>query len=249
MLKGKTAIITGASRGIGWETVRLFAENGAKVWACTHTFSEEFEKKLNEVSKKTVSEIHPVYFDVTDDAAAKAAIRKIGKESGTIDILVNNAGVSIERLFSMTSLEFIREMMDVNYLAQIHLAQLVSRYMMKQKAGSIVNVASVSGMDSEEGGLAYGSSKAAVIFSSCTMAMELGVYGIRVNSVSQGFIATDMWEKRQDAVRERILRETPLGRQGKPREVAEAILFLACDKSSYITGQNLVVDGGRKKGR
>ncbi|MBR3622381.1 MAG: SDR family oxidoreductase, partial [Selenomonadaceae bacterium] len=188
------------------------------------------------------------YFDLTDEGAVKNAVRAIGNECPALDILVNNAGVSIERLMGMTSLAFVRETMDVNYLAQVQLAQLVSRYMMKKKSGSIVNVASVAGMAPEKGGLAYGSSKAAAIFSTYTMALELADYGIRVNAVSPGFIDTDMWEKRKDEDKEKVKSQTPLKRQGTPREVANAICFLASDLASYITGQNLIVDGGRKMG-
>jgi 3-oxoacyl-[acyl-carrier protein] reductase len=145
-------------------------------------------------------------------------------------------------------MDMMRETMDVNFLAQINLAQIASRYMMKHKSGCIVNVASVAGIEPEEGGVAYGSSKAASLFATGTMALELAKYGIRVNSVSPGFIDTDMWGNRKDDIKDKILKETPLGRQGTPKEVAQTILFLASDMSSYITGQNIVVDGGRKIG-
>ena len=121
--------------------------------------------------------------------------------------------------------------------------------MMRAKAGSIINMASVSGVVNSQGDIAYGSSKAAGIFATKTMALELGPYGIRVNSVSPGFIATDMWKDRRSEVYDKVLRETPLGRQGTPEEVAKVVLFLASDMSSYITGQNIVVDGGRMSGR
>ena len=248
MLTGKTAIITGANRGIGLATVEVFAKQGAVIWACARTKSIEFENKVKELSYKNAVEINPVYFDVTDGERVKNAVKAIGKASKSIDILVNNAGISIERLFHMTSSDMMQKTMEVNFLSQVRLAQLVSRYMMKTKTGSIVNVASVAGMENEQGDIAYGSSKAAVIFSTKTMALELGSYGIRVNSVSPGFIATDMWENRNNDLREKILSETPLGRQGTPSEVANAILFLASDMSSYITGQNIVVDGGRRGG-
>lgn len=249
MLKGKTAIITGANRGIGFATVEIFAEQGAAIWACARTQSDDFENKMKEIAISNSVTITPVYFDVTDEAAVKDAIKTIGQSSKSIDILVNNAGVSVEKLFSMTSFEVMQKTMEVNFLAQVCLAQLVSRYMMKAKKGSIVNVASVAGIESEQGGLAYGSSKAAIIFSTKTMALELGSYGIRANSISPGFIATDMWNGRNNKIREKILSETPLARQGLPREVANAILFLASDMSSYITGQNIVIDGGRRGGR
>lgn len=248
MLTGKTAIITGSNRGIGLATVEAFAEQGAVIWACARTQSEEYEGKLKEISDKYAAIITPVYFDVIDEAAVKNAIKLIGKNSKSIDILVNNAGISIERLFSMTSSDIMQKAMEINFLSQVRLAQLVSRYMMKARSGSIVNVASVAGVESEQGGIAYGSSKAAVIFSTKTIALELGSYGIRANSVSPGFIATDMWKNRNDKIREKILGETPLCRQGTPREVANTILFLASDMSSYITGQNIIVDGGRRGG-
>lgn len=245
MLTGKTAIVTGANRGIGLATVEVFAEQGAAVWACARMQTDEFEEKIKEISSKYAATVTPVYFDVTKEAEVKDAVKMISGRSKTIDILVNNAGISVERLFSMTSIETINNTMEVNFLSQVRLAQLVSRLMVRNKAGSIINIASVSGMESEQGSIAYGSSKAAVIFSTKTMAVELGKCGIRVNSVSPGFIDTDMWKNRDDDVRDRIIARTPLGRQGTPKEVANVILFLASDMASYMTGQNLVVDGGR----
>lgn len=248
MLKGKVAVVTGSNRGIGLATVETFAQNGAFVWACARKESEEFEQKLKELEERYNTTINPIYFDVTDKETSKKALKKVDVESGRIDVLVNNAGMSVERLFNMTSMDTMHDVMDVNFMSQINLAQIVSRYMMKQKSGCIVNVASVAGIEPEEGGVAYGSSKAASLFATGTMALELAKYGIRVNSVSPGFIDTGMWGNRKDDIKDKILKETPLGRQGTPKEVAQTILFLASDMSSYITGQNIVVDGGRKIG-
>lgn len=249
MLTGKTAVITGANRGIGLATVEVFAEQKALIWACARRQSDEFEDKIEEIAKENTTVITPVYFDVTDRDAVKNAVRMIGKSAKSIDILVNNAGIDAQGLFNMVSLEKMRETLNVNFLSQMYLAQQISRYMIKVKAGSIINMASASGIVNSRGDIAYGSSKAASIFSTKTMALELGSYGIRVNSVSPGFIATDMWKDRKNEVYDKVLSETPLGRQGIPREVANTVLFLASDLSSYITGQNIVVDGGRMGGR
>lgn len=248
LLDGKNAIVTGSNRGIGKAVVEQLVKYGANVYACARSQSDEFEDFLKELAERTGRIIEPVYFDVSDKVAVKAAIKQIGTAAQTVDVLVNNAGISVEAFFHMTSIDAMEKSLDINFLSQVQVSQLVSRYMMKNRSGSIINIASVAGMDAEEGGIAYGSSKAAVIFASKTMALELGKYGIRVNSVSPGFIETDMWKKRKDEVLAKVKSETPLGRQGSPEEVAKVVLFLASDLSSYVTGQNIVVDGGRKMG-
>ncbi|MBR3721888.1 MAG: SDR family oxidoreductase [Selenomonadaceae bacterium] len=248
MLKKKKALITGASGGIGMATVKAFARQGAIIFACCRQETSDYVQKLKETAQAEGTNIYPFYFDITDEKEVKATVRNISKEFGGIDILINNAGISIEKVFSMTTYTDMQTMLNTNFLSQIRLAQLVSRSMIKQKSGSIVNVASVAGIECEPGGIAYGSSKTALIFATKTMALELGKFGIRVNCVSPGFIATNMWKKRKDEIREKIMRETPLGRQGQPEEVANAILFLASGLSSFITGENIIVDGGRLSG-
>ncbi len=241
----KNAIVTGANRGIGRSIVKEFADHGIQVWACARTKSDQFEEELAHLSVSKDVAITPVYFDITDREAAKAAAMSVYKSAGSIDILVNNAGVSEDALFLMSSLDRMETLFDVNFFSLLHFTQIVARLMTRKKDGSIINIASVSGIQNEKGRIAYGSSKAALIFASKTLSMELGQYGIRVNTICPGFIHTDMWDKRPEGLRERIMEETPLGRQGTPEEVAKAALFLATDASAYITGINLIIDGGR----
>ena len=241
----KTAIVTGTNRGIGLGIIKELARNHINVWACARKQSIEFEEKLYDLSKETGTAARPIYFDIRDSESVKNAVMNIYKESGSIYIFVNNAGICAESFFLMTSIEKMRELFDVNFFSLLNLTQIVARYMRKNNSGSIINIASISGIQNEIGRLAYGSSKAALIFSTRTLAMELGQYGIRVNSISPGFIDTDLWKNRDKALKERILAETPIQRQGRTEDIARAVIFLAGDNASYITGANLIIDGGR----
>jgi 3-oxoacyl-[acyl-carrier protein] reductase len=241
----KNAVITGANRGIGLSIVREFANNGVNVWACARRESEGFEDELRRLSKHAGVIAEPVYFDITDRAAAKSSVMSVYKKGGSIDILINNAGISDESLFLMTSLDQLETVFHVNFFSPLYVTQLVARYMVRKRQGCIINIASVSGIENERGRIAYGSSKAALIFAGKTLSMELGQYGIRVNTVCPGFIDTDLWAERPGELKEKILAETPLGRQGTPEEIAKAVWFLASDAASYITGSNLIIDGGR----
>lgn len=240
----KNAIVTGAGRGIGLAVAEEFAAAGVKVWANTRTRSDAFESRLREINNQTGIDVRPLYFDVSDPMAAKKAVMEVYKADGKIDILVNNAGMSMEALFLMTSQEKMKELFDVNFFGPFYISQIVARLMMKAHSGSIVNIASVTGTQNYVGGAAYGSSKAALLYASKTMAKELGPYGIRVNCVLPGFINTRMWQERTDGLKEQIAAETPLRRQGTPQEVAKAVVFLAGDDAGFITGGSLEISGG-----
>ena len=245
MLKGKTAIVTGANRGIGLAVVKTFAQNHADILACARTQTTEFEKEMKALALQYDVSIQPVYFDLSDENATTAAVKQLIRNTDHIDILVNNAGVTTAGLFGMTSIAQLKQTFDVNFFAQLSITQLVTKKMVRNHSGSVINICSVSGLSNEKGRLAYGSSKAALAFATKTLAIELGASGIRVNAVSPGFIDTDMWRQRSDELRTTVLNETPLVRQGSPVDVAKAVLFLASDDSSYITGRNIIVDGGR----
>ena len=245
MLKGKNAVITGARRGIGRATVECFAGYGANIWACARKPDEEFERDMSELAGKYGVWIKPVYFDLANGDEMAAAVKGILSEKLPVDVLVNNAGMPHGGTLFTTSIAKLQEVFTVNFFAQIALMQYFGKYMIRKKSGSIVNIASVGGLEHEPGYLAYGSSKAALIWATRSAAKELAPHGVWVNAVAPGLVDTEMGSFRNQAELEKVLSRTPAGRMGEPNEIAEAIAFLASDKASYITGEILSADGGR----
>ncbi len=245
MLNGKNAIITGARKGIGRATVEKFASLGANIWACIRTYDEQFEEEMSTLANTMGVSVTPVYFDVADETQVKKAIKAILSEKRSVDVLVNVAGiVSANRLISMTPMSEIRRVFDTNFFSSIFLVQLVSRVMMRQKNGAIVNISSIAGIDGDPAQLEYSSSKAALISATKKMASEFGPYGIRVNCVAPGLTETSMVENMEKKVRENEIARTCLKRSAEPEEIANAIAFLSSDLASYITAQVIRVDGG-----
>lgn len=245
MEKMKNAIITGANRGIGLATVRKFVENGINVWACMREPNLEMEREFKMFEEKYEVWIRPVYFDLMDENQVKEGVKSIILQKQPVDILVNNAGMAHGALLQMTSMETLKRVYQVNFFAHVQIIQMVSKSMMKNKKGSIINVASVGGIEASPGYLAYGSSKSSLIWTTRMLSRELGPYGIRVNAVAPGTTDTKMGYYKSEEEMEKVLGKTSLGRMAKPEEIAEVIYFLASDKSSYITGDVLKVDGGR----
>lgn len=245
LLKEKRAIITGCSRGIGKAILVKFAENGADVIAHARKKTDEFEQECQELSRKHDVNITPVYFDAGNSEEIKAAVKEISKISKEIDILVNNLGtVQSVKLFQMTTMQEIREEFDINFFAQMEFTQYISRLMIRRKKGSIVNISSCAGLDGNTGMLQYVSSKAAMIGATKRLAIELGNAGIRVNSVAPGLTDTEMGNQMRKDLEQETLQHLIIKRKAKPEEIADAVLFLASDMSSFITGQVLRVDGG-----
>jgi 3-oxoacyl-[acyl-carrier protein] reductase len=247
LLQGKNAIITGCARGIGRSMLVAFVENGASVWACARTQTPEFEKLAGDLASANGVRVTPVYFDVSDATRMKEAVKAIAAAKVPVDALVNNAGITYNALFQMTSLDKMREVFDVNFFGPFAFSQLIVKLMVRQRSGSIINVASTAALDANPGRGAYGASKAALACMTRVMAHELAEHGIRANAIAPGLTDTDMvGQSMSDATVAAAIERTKLKRMGKPSEIASAALFLASDFSSYVSGEVLRVDGGLK---
>ena len=247
LLQGKNAIVTGARSGIGLATVHLFAKNGCNIWAVVHRDDEEFLANIAQWEQEYEVWIKPIHIDLNESESIKVGMKLIMQEKLPIDILVNAAGiVSPNRLFSMTKMEDIRKVMEVNFFSAIELTQLVCRTMMRQRNGSIVNICSIAAWGEDTSQMEYAASKAALTIATKKLARELGAAGIRVNAVCPGMTKTPMIH--DEAVQEEQLaadmERYPLKRYGEPKEIALGIIYLLSEASSWTTGINLVIDGG-----
>lgn len=244
-LENKNAIVTGARTGICRAVVEAFAEEGCNVWAVVHRDDEDFKSDMNAVAQRCGVWIKIVNINLEDEEDIKRGMREITSEKLSIDILVNGAGItSPSRLIAMTSLKEMHRVMQVNFFAAVQLAQLASKVMLRQRRGSIINIASIAGIDGDLSQLEYGASKAALICATKKMAYEWGDYGIRVNAVAPGIIETKMLGEMESQVVEELIRKTSLHRAGKPSEIAQLCVFLGSDKSSYISSETIRIDGG-----
>lgn len=247
LLKNKSALITGSNRGIGLAILESFAKHRCNIYAHSRKATNEFKLLLREMSKKYNVKITNVNFDLRDNTEIKNAIMSIIKTKEPLDILVNSAGIIHGGLFQMTPISSIRNVFDVNFFGMLEITQLVSKYMIRKKRGSIVNIASVAGIDLSTGNCAYGTSKSAVIAFSKTLSSELSNYGIRVNVVAPGLTNTDMAHT-AEAQKERgkLKGDKPFERMAIPTEIADLVVFLASDNSSFINGEVIRIDGGNR---
>lgn len=243
LLDGKTALVTGASRGIGRAVALCLAAEGARVainYAGNVKAAEEVKASVEAAGGTAIL----CQADIADSAAVEAMIADVVKEFGTIDILVNNAGITRDTLLMRMKDEDFAKVLDTNLKGVFYCTKAVSKLMMKKRSGRIVNMASVVGLVGNAGQTNYAAAKAGVIGFSKSAAKELASRGITVNVVAPGFIGTDMTAGLPESVKEKMLTDIPLGRMGEPEDVANAVLFLASDQASYITGQVVNVDGG-----
>lgn len=240
----KTVLITGCNRGIGKETVSLFAKNGYDLICCVRKENEEFSMFISKLIELYGIKVDILCFDMADEDSIKKALKPILKEKRQIDVLINNAGIAIGGFLQMTSMKQLKEVFQINFFSHVLVTQLVTKLMMHQKRGCVINLGSVAGLDNFAGYTAYGSSKAAIMFFTRTIAKELAPYGIRVNAIAPGLTDTGMADQMEDKAWKEMVEKTDMGRLGKTEEIANMIFFLASDKASFITGQTIRVDGG-----
>lgn len=244
LLKNKTAIITGCNKGIGKVILDTFAQNGANIIACIRKETIEFNVYIESIKNKYSISITPIYFDLENSDEIKIAMLKIISLKIKIDILVNNAGFASGGYFQMTPIADLERMMKINFTSQVQFTQGISRYMARFKSGSIINIGSTAGLFGDVGMLSYGSSKAALIFATKTMASELGQYNIRVNVIAPSVTKTEMFDKMDENARIKLINSSAFKRAAEPIEVANVALFLASDLSAFVNAQTIRVDGG-----
>ena len=243
LLDGKVALVTGASRGIGRAIALRLASEGARV-AINYAGSTAKAEAVKAEIEQNGGEAILVQADVSDSASVDAMVAKVVEAFGQIDILVNNAGITRDGLMMRMKDEDFDAVINTNLKGVFYCTKVVSKLMMKKRSGRIINMASVVGLMGNAGQTNYAAAKAGVIGFSKSAARELAARGITVNMVAPGFIATDMTAAMTDKAKEMTLTGIPLKRMGEPEDVANAVLFLASDNASYITGQIINVDGG-----
>jgi len=242
-LAGKIAIVTGGSRGIGRATSIALAQAGALVLV-NYRSNEEAARETVRLIEAAGGQAELIPFDVTDPDSVDGSIKEALGRHGRIDILVNNAGIAIDQLLLRVSAKDLEMTWATNVNGAVYCAKACIRPMMKKRWGRIINLSSVVAESGNAGQAVYSSSKAALLGLTRSLAREYASRGITVNAVAPGFIETDMTADLPEAARQGIVDQTPLGRIGRPEEVAAAVVFLASEEAGYITGQVVRVNGG-----
>ena len=240
---GKNVLVTGASRGIGAEIAKVLAKNGLKVWI-NYRSSAELADKLKEEIEADGGNAAVIGFDVSDEAAFVEGIKTIIDSDGELSYLVNNAGITNDKLAMRMSVEDFKKVIDANLTSTFVGCREAIKVMSKKRFGSVVNVASIVAESGNIGQANYVASKGGVIAMTKTFALEGAARNIRFNSVTPGFIDTDMTKDLPEKVKDEMIKKIPLKRFAAPKEVANAVAFLLSDEASYITGETLKVNGG-----
>lgn len=246
ILEGKTALVTGASRGIGRAIALAFAEVGANVAFSDLRYDEQAKSLEGELAALGVK-ARGFASDASSFTDSEQLVSEVVKEFGRVDILVNNAGITKDTLLMRMTEEMWDDVIRVNLKSAFNLTKAAQRFMLKQRSGSIINMTSVVGLGGNAGQANYAASKAGMIGFTKSVAQEIGARNIRVNAIAPGFIETEMTAKLPDDVKKEWVEKIPLKRAGTPDDVANMAVFLASDMSSYVTGQVFTVCGGMTK--
>lgn len=244
LLKNKTALITGGSRGIGLEISRRFLQNGVKYLAYFSRNKSEKHGELEELAQKHNATLAHYAGSIDSETDLSNAVQDIQANTETLDILVNNAGVTRDKLIIALTLEDWDTVIGVNLRGVFIASKLVARRMLKQRSGVIVNITSVVGITGNVGQSNYAASKAGIIGFTKSLAKEVAKRGLRVNAIAPGLIQTDMTNAINETYKQKLLEQIPLGRAGEPEDIADPCVFLCSDMARYITGEVLVVSGG-----
>lgn len=242
LLENKVCLVTGAAKGIGRQIAERYAKDGAIVYA-NDLVEGEMDKWAKTLSEAENTTVKPLYFDICDFEAVKKAVLQIKKEQGRIDVLANNAGIVTYEPMLLIDFGKLRKMFEVNVIAMIHLIQMVSKLMMRQQSGSIINMASIVGLKGAAGQLSYSATKGAVISTTLSASKELAPYNIRVNAIAPGMVATERFKNEIEGRFDERLKSVGMGRFADPAEIADVYSFFASDRSKYVTGQVLGVEG------
>ena len=240
MLKGKTALITGANGGIGKSIVNLFLKNNANVVCLIRKSDQQFYKYIKKLSKS----VAVIESDLTDEVNLKTQVEKVFSKNKKLDILVNNAGVASGSIIEMTSQKNLKEIFNVNFFSQIRLTQLVLKYLKNSKKSSIINIGSISAKIADRGTLAYGCSKIALMHATKIMANEFANYKIRVNGICPNATNTKMLKKMDPKSKDALISRSFMKKICEPIDVANLVLYLSSKNSEYINGQIIFMDGG-----
>ena len=242
MLEGKIALVTGASRGIGKAIAEALGAQGATVigTATTEGGAEAITQRFAEADIKGQG----MRLDVGDEASVDAVMKEIGERFGAVSVLVNNAGITRDNLLMRMKSDEWDSVLNTNLTSVYRMSKACLRAMMKAKTGRIINIASVVGASGNAGQTNYSAAKAGMFGFTKSLAQEVGSRGITVNAVAPGFIDTDMTRELPDAQRDALLGSIPLGRLGKPEEIASVVVFLASEAAAYVTGETIHVNGG-----